>query len=57
MNIHEIARKYVFGNHDALTDNQEIKDMVKDIGDLIDSEKTKSYNEGVRDGVKLAEPF
>lgn len=27
----EIAEKYVRGNHDALTDNQEIKDMAADI--------------------------
>jgi hypothetical protein len=27
----EIAEKYVLGNHDALTDNQEIKDMAADI--------------------------
>ena len=27
----DIAEKYVYGNHDALTDSQEITDMVKDI--------------------------
>jgi len=27
----EIAEKYVYGKHDALTDKQEIKDMIKDI--------------------------
>lgn len=27
----EIAQKYVYGEHDALTDNQEIIDMTKDI--------------------------
>ena len=27
----QIAKKYVHGMHDALTDNQEIKDMITDI--------------------------
>lgn len=31
MNAKEIAEKYVRGNHDALTDNQEIIDLKKDI--------------------------
>jgi hypothetical protein len=31
----EIANKYVYGNHDALTDKQEVMDMVKDIKELI----------------------
>ena len=29
--IKEIAEKYVHGKHDALTDNQEIEDIIKDI--------------------------
>ena len=31
MNSRQIAEKYVYGNHDALTDSQEIKDMIQDI--------------------------
>lgn len=31
MTPREIAEKYVYGNHDALTDKQEIEDMVEDI--------------------------
>ena len=31
----EIAQKYVYGEHDALTDNQEIIDMTKDIKEAI----------------------
>ena len=31
MTSKEIANKYVLGNHDALTDNQEKLDMVADI--------------------------
>lgn len=31
----EIAQKYVYGEHDALTDNQEIIDMTKDIEQAI----------------------
>jgi len=31
MEPEEIAKKYVYGNHDALTDRQEIKDMILDI--------------------------
>lgn len=27
----EIAEKYVYGKHDALTDNQEVIDMIADI--------------------------
>jgi|DEB0MinimDraft_6_1074348.scaffolds.fasta_scaffold142692_2 hypothetical protein len=27
----EIAEKYVYGDHDALTDKQEVLDMIKDI--------------------------
>lgn len=33
MTPEEIANKYVHGNHDALTDNQEKIDMIKDITD------------------------
>lgn len=33
MTPEEIAHKYVHGNHDALTDNQEKIDMAKDIRD------------------------
>lgn len=35
MRSENIARKYVYGEHDALTDNQEIKDMVKDIDSYV----------------------
>lgn len=31
MTIEQIAKKYVHGMHDALTDRQEIKDMMTDI--------------------------
>ena len=31
MEAREIAEKYVYGRHDALTDAQEVKDMVADI--------------------------
>jgi len=31
MTVEQIAKKYVYGVHDALTDQQEIKDMVTDI--------------------------
>ena len=34
MTAREIAEKYVYGKHDALTDNQEIEDMIKDIEDF-----------------------
>lgn len=35
MTPEEIAYKYVHGDHDALTDSQEKKDMAADIKDLI----------------------
>lgn len=39
MNIEEkarqIAMKYVYGDHDALTDEQEVQDMTKDIVSLV----------------------
>lgn len=35
MTAKEIAKKYVYGNHDALTDKQEVIDMVKDIEQLV----------------------
>lgn len=31
MTAKEIAKKYVYGNHDALTDKQEAIEMVQDI--------------------------
>ena len=31
MTPEQIAKKYVYGMHDSLTDNQEIKDMITDI--------------------------
>jgi len=34
MTPREIAEKYVYGRHNALTDKQEIEDMVKDIESL-----------------------
>tara|TARA_B100000780_G_scaffold259705_1_gene210933 strand:+ start:401 stop:628 length:228 start_codon:yes stop_codon:yes gene_type:complete len=36
----EIAQKYVYGEHDALTDNQEIIDMTKDIEQAIAEQLT-----------------
>ena len=34
MTPREIAEKYVYGRHNALTDAQEVEDMVKDIESL-----------------------
>lgn len=31
MTSKEIAEKYVYGKHNALTDKQEVEDMIKDI--------------------------
>lgn len=42
----QIAEKYVYGKHDALTDGQEIKDMVKDIEKILE----RAYDLGHRDG-------
>jgi len=39
----EIAQKYVYGEHDALTDNQEIIDMTEDIKQAI-SEQLLLHN-------------
>lgn len=44
--IKRIAVKYVYGNHDALTDRQEVKDMIKDIKELIEVECKKAYEAG-----------
>lgn len=41
MTAREIAEKYVFGRHDALTDNQEIEDMIKDIEEFAKVEQNK----------------
>ena len=41
----EIANKYVFGNHDALTDSQELKDMESDIIDLISFHVTEALKQ------------
>ena len=41
MKAEDIAKKYVYGKHDALTDNQEIIDMVKDIKDLIKKDRAE----------------
>lgn len=38
----QIAEKYVYGKHDALTDSQEIKDMVQDIENLVAYELKKN---------------
>lgn len=35
MTSREIAEKYVYGKHDALTDSQEIIDMIKDIEEYV----------------------
>jgi hypothetical protein len=48
----EIAQKYVYGEHDALTDNQEIIDMTKDIEQAIAEQLILS---GVSDIVHRAE--
>lgn len=40
MTPQQIAEKYVYGNHDALTQRQEVKDMIKDIEDCV-QEKVK----------------
>lgn len=37
----EIAEKYVRGSHDALTDNQEIKDMAGDIEEYAEQARRK----------------
>lgn len=42
----EIAEKYVYGTHDALTDNQEIKDMVFDIEEYAKDYCAKSVKLG-----------
>lgn len=41
----QIAIKYVYGNHDALTDEQEVKDMTKDIVDLLKNIKVEDFKE------------
>ena len=43
----KIAIKYVYGNHDALTDEQEVKDMTKDIIDLVKQFEAKN-NESLK---------
>ena len=45
----EIAVKYVKGNHNALTDNQEIIDMTSDIDNLIKGE--------IKDFLEMLEKF
>ena len=40
MTAREIAEKYVYGKHNALTDKQEVEDMIKDI-----AEYSKAINE------------
>ena len=40
-----IAIKYVHGLHDALTDDQEVKDMIADIETLISQRKESEKNE------------
>ena len=53
MNIEKLARqiamKYVYGDHNALTDEQEIQDITKDITDLVIENEAKSH--GVLDSV------
>ena len=43
--VKDIAIKYVHGNHDALTDNQEVLDMTLDIAKLLNDQK--ELNDGV----------
>ena len=47
MNIEKLARqiamKYVYGDHNALTDEQEIQDMTKDITDLVIENEAKNH--------------
>jgi len=42
----EIAHKYVHGEHDALTDTQEKKDMAEDIRRYADSQKEEGFEDG-----------
>ena len=48
MTAKEIAEKYVYGRHNALTDNQEIIDMTEDINNLIKEilSQSCSYKDG-----------
>lgn len=48
MTAKEIAEKYVYGRHNALTDNQEIIDMTEDINNLIKDilSQSCSYKDG-----------
>lgn len=43
----EIAEKYVRGNHDALTDNQEIKDMTADIEEYASIKAEQARREAI----------
>jgi hypothetical protein len=56
MTSEEIARKYIFGDHDALTNSQEVADMAKDINDLISLKCDNAYDVGFgngRDNMKI----
>ena len=44
--IKRIAIKYVYVNHDSLTNDQEVKHMIKDIKELIEVECKKAYEAG-----------
>ena len=46
----EIAEKYVYGRHDALTDSQEIEDMIKDIESFSQSQWISIKDELPEDG-------
>ena len=50
----QIAIKYVYGNHDALTDEQEVNDMTKEIFDLVKEIQAKS-NESLHDVIRSEE--
>jgi hypothetical protein len=53
----EFAHKYVFGKHDAFTDNQEIIDMVEDLTEMIKKDRAKQLTEYVRKDRELLISF
>lgn len=53
MTPREIAEKYVYGNHDALTNNQEIRDMIKDIESCIIEKSGLKCDCGESEDVKM----
>lgn len=58
MTAEEIAKKYVHGLHDALTDRQEIKDMMTDIENYAERyHQAKLKLLGVTDVIGRSEQF